>query len=217
MSRILALDIEGDGQTPSNPVQLGIREFDDFRLTPVIHQWFGRPPGSITKYASRVHNITDSAVAHLPPFESFLPEIMDVLGTDPIVGHGIRGDFLSIQRQLPDWRPTAAYDTLSLAKQLRPDLQSYKLTGVGRELGLIDATLALHPGGAHTAPFDATLAGLIAGALLEALSPEKRYRALDQSNIFRNKAQKDRRRRLSERSTATHEPEDNGPHLRGRP
>lgn len=202
--RILALDIEGDGQTPSNPVQLAIREFQDLQLTPVVHEWFGRPPGTITKYASRIHNITDATVAGLPLFSDFLLEIRNVLGNDPIIGHGIRGDFLSLQRQLPDWEPAAAYDTFSLAKQLRQDLQSYKLTSIGRELGLLDVTLTLHPSGAHTAPFDATLAGLIAGALLDDLTPEKRLWALDQSNIFRHKAQKVRKRiRLSLRPSTS--------------
>lgn len=204
MTRILAIDIEGDGKNPSHPVQVAIRELDDFRLTPVVHEWIGRPPGSISKYATRVHNITDASVAHLPPLREFLPQIKDVLESAPIVGHGIRGDFQSLHRLFPDWQPSAAYDTLSMARQLRPGLPSYKLTSIGQSLGLYDIALRLHPAGAHTALFDATLAGLIAGTLLDDLDPKRRLRAIEESNIFRKNLQKPRiRQRISAKISAT--------------
>jgi DNA polymerase III epsilon subunit-like protein len=194
VTRILAIDIEGDGQNPSHPVQLAIRELDDFRLTPITHEWTGRPPGAISKYATRVHNITDASIAHLPPFRDFLPEIARVLQSAPILGHGVRGDFKSLHRLLPDWMPTHGYDTLSMAKQLKPDLPSFKLTGIGDALGLNDVALGLHPGGAHTAIFDATLAGLVAERLLRDLAPKRRDRSIDESNIFRNNVQQPRKR-----------------------
>lgn len=134
MIRRLALDVEGDGQNPSNPVQIGISELDGFRPTGRHFVWMVKPPGPITFFASRVHDIRDADVAHLGPIDDVKDELARVLGSDAIVGHGVRGDYLSIKRVLPDWEPEAGYDTLNLAKTLRPGLPSYRLKNVGDAL-----------------------------------------------------------------------------------
>ncbi len=188
-TRILALDIEGDGQNPSNLVQLGISELDGaFRPTGRHHEWMVKPPGPISYFATRVHGIRDADVAHLGPVAEALPEIAATLRNDPIVGHGVRGDYIKIKRLLPDWEPEAGYDTLKLAKDLRPGLPSYRLVAVGEALGLNAAAEAEFPDGAHAAPFDALLAGLVANELTRELSPRALRQALTRSDIFNFRA-----------------------------
>jgi hypothetical protein len=63
----------------------------------------------------------------------------------------------------------------------------------------------LHPAGAHTALFDATLAGLIAGTLLDHLDPKRRLRAIEESNIFRNKVQQPRKRTIKATETSAND------------
>ena len=189
MRPILALDVEGDGQHPSSPVQIGLSELDDAFVPTGRHRsWMVKPPGPITYFATRVHGIRDSDVAHLGPIDDVKDEIAAVLGDLPILGHGLRGDYLSIKRVLPDWEPEAGYDTFSLTKNLRPGLPSYKLVGVGNALGLTAIAEAEFPDGAHDAPFDALLAGLIARELVKDLAPKALRHALRQANIFNFKA-----------------------------
>lgn len=189
MIRRLALDVEGDGQNPSNPVQIGISELDGFRPTGRHFVWMVKPPGPITFFASRVHDIRDADVAHLGPIDDVKDELARVLGSDAIVGHGVRGDYLSIKRVLPDWEPEAGYDTLNLAKTLRPGLASYRLKNIGDALGLSAlAESAFSDGRPHDARFDALLAALIAAEVTKDLSLRGMKHALRQADIFNHKA-----------------------------
>jgi DNA polymerase-3 subunit epsilon/exodeoxyribonuclease X len=188
MTRRLAIDVEGDGNGPSNPVQIALSELDDFRPTGRHYSWMVRPPGPISVYATRVHGIRDSDVAHLAPIAAVVGEIAEVLRDDPIVGQAVRGDYLSLKRVLPEWEPSAGYDTFRLAKNLRPGLPSYKLVSVGDALGLTVIAKAAFPKGAHTAPFDALLAGLIAHELTRELRDKALRHALTHSNIFNFRA-----------------------------
>lgn len=184
MTRRLALDVEGDGQNPSNIVQLALSELDDFRPTGRHYAWMVKPPGEISCYATRVHGIRDSDVAGLGLIDTFLGEIAEALRDDPIVGHNVRGDYRAVKRVLPDWEPLAGYDTFRLAKNRRPGLSSYKLVAVGDALGLTTIAEASFPNGPHTAPFDALLAGLISHELTHGLSPKALHHVLTHSNIF---------------------------------
>lgn len=188
MTRMISIDVEGDGNHPSNPVQIALSELDDFRPTGRHYVWMVKPPGNISIYATRVHGIRDADVAGLGPVAAVAGEIAEALGRDPIVGHNVRGDYSSMKRVLPDWEPSAGYDTFRLAKNLRPGLPSYKLIGVGDALGLTESAKAAFPEGAHTAPFDALLAGLIAYELTRELSPKALRHALTHSNIFNFRA-----------------------------
>lgn len=188
MTRMLALDVEGDGQNPSSIVQLALSELDDFRPTGRHYAWMVKPPGEISYYATRVHGIRDSDVAGLGPISAVLDEVAEALRDDPIVGQNVRGDYLSVKRVLPDWEPSAGYDTFRLAKNLWPGLPSYKLVAVGDALGLTAIAKGSFPDGPHTAPFDALLAGLISHELTRDLSPKARRHALTHSNIFNFRA-----------------------------
>lgn len=188
MTRMLAIDVEGDGNSPSNPVQVALSELDDFRPTGRHYAWIVKPPAGISIYATRVHGIRDADVAGLGPIAGVIDEIADALRDDPIVGHAVRGDFRSIKCVLPSWEPAAGYDTFRLARNLRPGLTSYKLTGVGDALGLTETAKMSFPGGSHTAPFDALLAGLIAYELTRELRPKALHHALTHSNIFNFRA-----------------------------
>jgi DNA polymerase III epsilon subunit-like protein len=181
---MLAIDVEGDGQNPSSPVQIALSELDDFRPTGRHYAWMVKPPGRISFYATRVHGIRDADVEGLGPISEIVGDLAEALRNDPIVGHNVRGDYVSIKRVLPAWEPSAGYDTFRQAKNLRPGLPSYKLVSVGDALGLTAIAQAAFPDGAHTAPFDALLAGLISHELTRELSPKALRHALTHSNIF---------------------------------
>ncbi|WP_368508714.1 hypothetical protein [Bradyrhizobium lupini] len=85
---------------------------------------------------------------------------------------------------MPDWTPRAAFDTLTLAKALKPELPSYGLANLGAEFGLADKAAQLTGQRHHSALYDATLTALILIHLLTPLPSSERDRALRDANIL---------------------------------
>lgn len=98
----------------------------------------GRP---IPWAASRVNNITDDMVAGEPTVEEILPEFLDFVGEDVLVGHNIAKFDLNFLYRDAMTRfgllPGNDYvDTLLFARQHLPGLRSYALTALAEHYGL---------------------------------------------------------------------------------
>lgn len=93
--------------------------FDEILLT---KETLIDPKVAISKESIAIHNITQDMVEGKPTIESVLPEFLDFLGTDTIVGHGIEFDINIIaetakKHAIPcKIKETPFIDTLRLAR-----------------------------------------------------------------------------------------------------
>lgn len=172
--RIWAVDIEGNGKTPPEIVEIAIVELRGLERTGLRRNWRLRPPSGISPIASRIHGISDRDVADAPNLEDVADDILIWLEGARIVGHNVRVELEVLGRALDDWSPTSAYDTLKLARMMLPDAPKHGLEALGVQLGL-DAQAARETGStAHSALYDATLAAILLKHLLQPLSTEER-------------------------------------------
>jgi DNA polymerase III epsilon subunit-like protein len=178
------VDVEGNGAHPPDIVELAMVEIDGLRLTGNVRHWLIRPERPIEPLASNIHGLTDTDVEGAPAIEDVADDLLVWLDDASIVGHNVKVEVDILSRSIPDWRPRAAIDTLKLAKTLRPGLSSYGLDKLGKALGLSDEAAKRTSGSHHSAPYDATLTGLIFIYLLSNLSRANQEAALNGANIL---------------------------------
>lgn len=183
--RMWAVDVEGNGGSPAEIVELAIVELDDFKLTGRHKNWLFKPKVGITPIVSRIHGIWDEDVAGAPEIEDVVDDILEWLGDAPIVGHNVRVELEIIGRAIEDWSPTAAFDTLRVARRLLPNEKKHGLQHLGTTLGLMEAARTATGGASHSAPFDAALSAILLQRLLAPLSDPIRQAVLDDADILR--------------------------------
>jgi DNA polymerase III epsilon subunit-like protein len=184
MNRHWAIDIEGNGANPPEIVELAIVEMDGRKLTGNFKSWRFRPTTPITPIVTRIHGITNDDVADEPLIEEVIDDIFLWIEDCPIVGHNVRVELDALTSVLPDWAPTAAYDTLKLARLLLPEQKKYGLEALGVALNLTSvASLAIGGGSAHSAPYDAAMSAILFDKLLEPLSQADQEDALARVDI----------------------------------
>ena len=183
--RMWAVYVEGNGGSPPEIVELAIVEMDGLGLTGRHKHWRFKPKGGITPMASRIHGIWEADVADAPELEDVVDDFLESIEDAPIVGHNVKVELDIIGRAIPDWKPTAAIDTLRVARRLLPDEKKHGLEHLGTVLGLNDRAAAVTGGAAHSAPFDAALCAILLGHLLTPLSEAERRVVLDGSDILR--------------------------------
>lgn len=184
--RMWAIDVEGNGGSPAEIVELAIVELEGFRLTGRHKHWRFKPKGGITPVVSRIHGIWESDVANAPDIEDVADDLFEWFEDAPIVGHNVRVELEIIGRSIEDWAPTSAYDTLRVARRLLPNEKKHGLEHLGTSLGLMDAARAATGGTSHSAPFDAALSAILLGHLLAPLSEADRRAILDDADILRS-------------------------------
>lgn len=185
MKRMWAVDVEGNGATPPEIIELGIVEMDGLRLTGRVKHWQFRPQLEITPIVSRIHGITNEDVANAPPFDDVVDDILLWLEETPIVGHNVRVELEALSKVLPGWKPAAAYDTLKVARRLLPNQEKFGLERLGETLGLKDAaSQAVGGGAAHSAPYDAAMSAILLERLLTPLSVTERDSVLMDADII---------------------------------
>jgi len=98
--------------------------------------------GYIPKSATRVHGIRYEDVKDAPPIEEVLPEFLDYIGNDTLVGHNIaRFDNHFIDRACGEHLEGRGFyplfiDTLRLARRLLPGQRHYSLEHLSHSLNL---------------------------------------------------------------------------------
>ncbi|ATY32542.1 3'-5' exonuclease [Sphingomonas psychrotolerans] len=182
--RMWAVDIEGNGKTPPEIVEIAIVELRGLERTGLRRNWRLRPPSGIAPMASRIHGIWDRDVADAPDLEDVADDILVWLEGAPIVGHNVRVELEVLGRALDEWSPASAYDTLKLARAMLPDAPKHGLEALGARLGL-DVQAASETGStAHSALYDATLSAILLKYLLQPLSAEERRRRLAEIDLL---------------------------------
>lgn len=182
--RFWVVDVEGNGATPPEIVELSMVEVDDLQLTGRSYRWLIKPRQAIQPLATRIHGLTNEVVAGAPSIEDVASEVVELLDRVPVVGHNVRVEVDALTRALPKWSTGTAIDTLRLAKFLRPSLESYTLERIGQELGCTAEAEAISKGKLHSALYDATLTALVFVRLLAGEPTSRRSIAVQQASLF---------------------------------
>ena len=178
------VDVEGNGATPPEIVELAMVEVKGLRLTGESKRWLVRPATPISSLASGIHGIRNKDVEACPAFSAIASEVRAVLESGTIVGHNVRVEVDVLTRQLPGWQPAMAIDTLKLAKNTRPGLESYALSKLGGVLALAEEAAKLTGKKSHSALYDATLAALVFSRLLSEVPASRLQSTFLSADIF---------------------------------
>jgi DNA polymerase III epsilon subunit-like protein len=182
--RFWVVDVEGSGGSPPEIVELAMLEVEHLALTDNKRHWFVQPERGIQPTATRIHGLTDDDVAGAPSMDDIADDVVVWLDGAPIVGHNVKVEVEILKRSLPDWTPSAAIDTLRLAKALKPGLESYSLANLGTKFGLADRAAQRTGTQHHSALYDTTLAALLFVHLLSPLTSDERQKMLRDANIL---------------------------------
>lgn len=161
--RYAVVDVEGNGQQPPDLVEVAAVPITN-GVVGEPSSWLVQPPRQITPIATRIHGLTNDAVATAPPFADVADEVRTALTADVLVAHNAHVDVGVLQRHLGDWKCPAVLDTLKLARRLRPHQDSYKLGALVEAFALAEGL----PDG--LTPHRATYDVLVAARLLTMLA-----------------------------------------------
>jgi exodeoxyribonuclease X len=133
---LIIIDIEGNGQKNPEIVEIGCVKLDKNANIKNLKTWLIKPQKKISKFAYRIHHISNQDVEDCPSFEKIKHEIFNFINNNPIIGHNVHVDYRVLKRQLSKWEPTAVYDTLKLSRKLLKNKKSYSLENLTIELNL---------------------------------------------------------------------------------
>jgi DNA polymerase III epsilon subunit-like protein len=133
----VVVDVEGNGGRPPDLVELAAVPIAGGKIGEPT-SWLVRPATPITGMARRIHGITGQMVAAAPTFDDIAEEVQAVLGGAVIVAHNAPVDLGVLRRKLAGWEPAEVFDTLRLARRLRPDRVSYRLGSLVEAFGLAE-------------------------------------------------------------------------------
>ncbi|NOZ73004.1 MAG: UvrD-helicase domain-containing protein [Chloroflexi bacterium] len=124
-------------------VEIAAATYEDQQIVGEPYHQFIRPEcGYIPRAATKVHGIQYKDVAQAPTIIQALPDFLEYIGRDTLVGHNIsRFDNRFIDRamgRLYEGKGFTPYyvDTLRLARRFLPNLGRYTLETLIRELGI---------------------------------------------------------------------------------
>ena len=173
--------------SPPEIVELALVEMDGILRTGRKMHWRFKPRNGISPAVTRVHGIREQDVADAPDIDDVADDISMLLEDAPIVGHNVRVELDLLSKELTNWWPAAAIDTLRLARFLLPGQEKYGLERLGEVLGLGKTAAEITGGVPHSAPYDAALSALLLAFLLEPLSEDERAAALLDADILANR------------------------------
>lgn len=160
-STFWVIDVEGNGGTPPEIVELAMVQVADGVVTPTQRHYFIHPETPISPLVTRIHGITNEDVASAPSFLDIADDLLSWLEGAAIVGHNVKVEVDILSRSLAGWVPTMAIDTLRLSRLVLPNLASYSLESVGKLLGHTAEARKRSSQEHHSALFDATLTALV--------------------------------------------------------
>jgi len=182
--RFWIVDVEGNGGSPPQIVEMAMLEVNDLRLTGKQLHWLIRPNEPIQPAVTRIHGLTNADVADAPSIEDIADDVLTWLDHAAIVGHNVRVEIESMTRSFPNWRPAAAVDTLRLARTLKPGLESYSLGKLGASLKVTADIAKSGSRREHSALYDANLTARIFIDLITGVPESQRNDVLNEANIL---------------------------------
>ena len=132
----VSLDLETTGLDSERDyiIEVGAVKFSKSRIIDTFESYVN-PYGIIPEFVQRLTGITQENVAHAPPFAVIGSQLVDFIGSLPLVGHNIQFDinFLGKHGVVLD---NPSYDTWDLATILLPTNTEYSLPLLSRDLGI---------------------------------------------------------------------------------
>jgi DNA polymerase III epsilon subunit-like protein len=128
--KLAVVDIEGNGQQPPEIVEIAVLpiEVPTTVRADAMRTWLIRPEHPIAGLVTvKVHGITNGEVAGCPPWTKVATDIRQVLEGRVLVVHHAHVERRVLAAHLPAWQPPMVLDTLRLAKNIWPGLDSYGL------------------------------------------------------------------------------------------
>ncbi len=151
--RLAVVDIEGNGRQPPDIVELSVVQMAGLTVGQNA-TWLLKPEGRITWHAKRIHGISNSDVEGCPKWADVATEVYRMLAGRALVAHNASVELKLLKPRFPDWVPPQVLDTLSLARRLRPDLDSHSLDALISEYGIHGIISSKVSTGPHRAKYD---------------------------------------------------------------
>lgn len=151
----VVIDIETNGLEDPRIIEISAAKYKDMQKVDELSMLVN-PCAPISPAASAVNQITDDMVEGAPTWKEIEPEVYAFLGDYPLVGHNIESfDAPCLERHFGRSIDNLLIDTLTIARQLLPGNDGYRLGGLCEQLGLdaepshraaadVDATFALY-------------------------------------------------------------------------
>ena len=174
----VAFDLETTGLSPEKEtiIEIGAVVIKDGKELERF-QTFVDPGRRLTQEIVELTGITDDMLVGAPKIEEILPKFIEFVGDRIVVAHNAKFDTSFIRAacaRLDIPYELTSVDTLSLAQQLMPKMNRYRLDIVAKELKL--------PGfNHHRAADDANICGQIMVKFLQMLS-ERGFRSIQEVN-----------------------------------
>jgi DNA polymerase III epsilon subunit family exonuclease len=165
-SEFVVVDVETTGRDPklADLIEIGAVRVRDRQIVDRFST-FVNPGRSI--FGAQMHGITDPDVAGAPAPRDAVLRFLEFAGTSSLVGHNVGFDLGFIEHALGEpgkFAEASYFDTLAIAREGYPDLESYKLGDVARFLGVEVET-------AHRGLADAETAAAVLIKFAEDLPP----------------------------------------------
>ncbi|GGS98925.1 hypothetical protein GCM10010156_66310 [Planobispora rosea] len=150
---LLVVDVEGNGATPPDLVEVAAIRIEGGRPVPQPALCtLIQPPRPISRFATRVHHLTNQDVADAPVWTDVAPAVRAALRDVWIAAHNAHVDYRVLERHLPGWEPAGVLDTLRLARTALPEAPGHGLDALLAHTGITTGDI---PGRRHRAAFDA--------------------------------------------------------------
>lgn len=159
---IIIVDVEGNGHTPPDLVEVGISPFPAVENSETL-SWLIKPANRITWQAQRIHGIKNAELENCPSWAEIMGEVGQQLQNRWFVAHNASVDYGVMKRHLPEWSPVGVIDTLKLARHVYPNAKSHRLESLLIETGLRDKVADQ----LHRAADDAYATALLLDHLIE--------------------------------------------------
>ncbi|MEA4959986.1 MAG: helicase C-terminal domain-containing protein [Anaerolineaceae bacterium] len=160
MALLVSLDIETTGLDPNSDsiIEIGMVKFSEKRVE-AEYASLVNPRKPINSFITNLTGISNSMVQNAPLLVDILPQVLDFVGDDPIVGHNIGFD-LSFFYKIGALKNNVSIDTYELASVLMPMAPRYGLGSLAHQLGVIQNS-------AHRALEDAKTTQAVYARLIE--------------------------------------------------
>jgi DNA polymerase III epsilon subunit family exonuclease len=137
-SEFVVVDVETTGRDAkmADLIEIGAVRVRDGEIVDRFSTFVN--PGR-TIFGAQMHGITDADVAGAPAPHDAALHFMEFAGTASLIGHNIGFDLGFIEQALGEpgkFAEASYFDTLAIARDGYPDLESYKLGDIARFLGL---------------------------------------------------------------------------------
>ncbi|MBQ2931169.1 MAG: PHP domain-containing protein, partial [Clostridia bacterium] len=142
------------------------------------------PKKPIPEKVVKLTGITDMMLADKETAETAIPKLMDFIGDAPIAAHNAAFDASLLKSELKRLGRTfnaPVIDTLTLARKMFPDMKSFKLSAVCKQLQVSLKN-------AHRAVHDATATALCLAKMIKSLQEDQGFRTVADLNNLKGGA-----------------------------